>query len=81
MLYLASIEQRDLPLDWYAPKGVPWNLVELVARGWLPRDQEARDQLWDDEPYLPSSRADSKKRKADGRAAGTYLSCVHQIWY
>ena len=69
--FLADIKERDLPLGWYAPKNVPWELAERVARGWMPRDQDYGHD--NDDPYVPSIKQANRKRAAENREAGMYF--------
>ena len=53
-----------MPPLWYPPQGTPWELFELVARGYMPLNYE----------FKPSQRIKDAERIVDDRERGTCIS-------
>ena len=68
----AEIKQRDLPLEWYAPRGVGFEHLELVARGRMPRLEDGSPLF---EQELKASDAGKKRKlKDEAQDLGAYAT-------
>ncbi|VDC01751.1 unnamed protein product [Peniophora sp. CBMAI 1063] len=55
---LSTIRQKTLPFSWYPPLHARWDVFELQARGYAPREES-------EDTFQPADVVEARKRKSD----------------